>query len=1110
MSKYAIFGIFIQCILYSLVLANSSEAQRVSIEEIQISVTLENASIKKAFQKIEKLTDFEFAYHKLIIDPNRRLDINERNISLADLLRSISKETNLRFKRVNNTIYVGSAEKGSNIQALEDPVSEEKTITGKVTDENGNGLPGVNVLVKDTNIGIVTNVDGNYKLIVPDDASILVFSYVGYLTEEVEIAGRTTIDFALTPDIETLSEVIVVGYGSKEKAVVSGSITQTSGAEIKTSPSVSLGASLAGRLSGVTINQRNGEPGNDGVSILVRGLSTTGNNSALIVVDGVANRDGIGRLDPDDIESITVLKDASAAIYGAQAAGGVILVTTKRGIEGKPTISYNYNHGFVSPTRLPDMADSYTYANAVNQMEEFAGRPAIFSDDDLQKYRDGSSPLTHPNTDWFDDLFEDVSHQSRQNLSVRGGSEKVKYFLSLGSASQDGLYKQGQTKYNQYNVRANVDAQISDNLQVSVDLAARREEAQSPAYSQFWIFWMALRQPPTEHAIFPNGAYSQGLASINPLALVRDSGYDRRDNDIVQGTLRFNYKIPQIEGLSLNGFFAVDNFNNFRKTFTTPWNYDVFDPGTNTYETFQSNFQGRISLNERFQRQTSITPHIRISYEKSFGDHNVGAFVAYEQNTVDFNENRVGRNAFTTPALDQISAGDADRDQFVAEGGASEFARKNYFGRLSYTYADKYILDFNWRVDGSVNFPEGDRFGFFPGVSAAWRISEEGFMQSTSFVQDLKLRASYGQLGNDRIGSFRYVQRFGLGTGYVLNGGVPVTGITIAGAPVENVTWETTETINLGLDASFLGGKLGLEFDVFKNKTRDMLIQRQGAVPDVFGIGGLPPENAGTMENKGFEVLLSYSDDFGEIGFNTSGNFSFAKNKVTFIDEADNTEAPWQMQTGYKLGRRLLYDAIGIYRTQNDLDNFPGLPGAGLGDLIYRDVNDDGIINGLDRIPIETNSTPEISFGLNTGITYKSFDLNVLLQGQARANQPVGYRFDGSGNVPQSQLEDTWSTDNTNASFPRVGQRRNYWAFTGSNFWLLNAAFLRIKTVELGYSLPSTVLNKVGLQNARVYISGFNLLTFSAVKDQDPEITSNEGIAHPQTKVINLGVKLTL
>jgi TonB-linked SusC/RagA family outer membrane protein len=987
-------------------------------------------------------------------------------------------------------------------------------ISGMVTDINGNPLPGVTIIAKGTTSGTITGSDGKFQLEISAETKFLQVSFIGMKTQEVAVDASTSLTVIMEEESIGLEEVFITGYGTRTRKEVTGSISQVSGKDMKISPAVNLSGTLAGRMTGVFVNQRNGEPGRDEATILIRGINTISGSTPLYVIDGVADRDDISRLDPEDIATVTVLKDASAAIYGARAANGVILVTTKRGVEGKPTISYSYNQGFVKPTRLPEMADAGSYAAALYDAEDvWSGGTGShqYSEEDIRKFEDGSDPLGHPNTNWFDDFFKQTSLQNRQNLSMSGGSKAVKYFLSLGSINQDGLYENTNSGYKQYNFRANIDATITDNLKLGFDVNGRKEKGMWPGVDQWWVFWMAMRQAPTELSTFPNGEYSAGLANLNPLAMVGESGYQRSDRDIYNGTISFDYKIPKIAGLSVDGFAAVDLVNNFNKNFFTPWYFSTWDQATDTYERYLSTTLGAYpTLYESTAKGTSVTLNLKLKYARIFNNHNLSGFIAYEQNKGNGDDFSTSRGQFDSQMIDQLFAGTSDKSYYDNTGSAYQTARQNYFGRLSYGYADKYLLDFNLRYDGSMNFPEDQRFGLFPGLSVGWRISEENFFSKIEFINDLKIRASVGKLGNDRIPSFSYMSKYGFGNNYVL-GGKDVSGITETGVAIPNVTWETTTVKNLGLDLTFLKNKVYLEIDAFKNKTTGMLISRTLAIPSYAGFQP-PPENAGTMENKGAEMSLNYFDQFGQLGIRVGGNISFSKNKVLYLDEVINPDAPWQAQTGYKFDRRLVFDEIGIYRTQSDLDKYPGIWGSTpeFGDLIYRDVDNNGEVNGLDMIPIELNSTPEVVFGFNFGLTYNNFDLTAFFQGQARANQPVGYRFDGSGNVDQVQLSNRYSDTNPNGTYPRVGVPNNIWMYTNSTFWLQNASFLRLKTLELGYNFPNSLLSKIGMKDLRLYISGYNLFTISQIKVQDPEVTSNDGGQHPQTRIYNIGIRITL
>ncbi len=1073
----------------------------------KFSFELKNQRIQEVLREIEKSSDFRFFYQREQVDVERIVTLNISDKTVEEILPELFKGQEVVFDVRQDNLILIKPEKGAIESSTEFYVQQQQnSVSGKVSDTKGEQLPGVTVLVKGTTSGTVTNADGNYTLSNIPENAVLQFSFVGMRVQEIPIDGRTTITVVMEEETIGIEEVVAIGYGTQTRKEVTGSVAQVQGESLKQSRAVNVSNSLAGRMAGVVVNQRNGEPGRDDAIIRIRGISTTGNNDPLIVIDGVAEIDGLNRLDPEDIKSISVLKDASAAIYGARAASGVIIVTTKRGTQGKPKITYNGNVGRSNPTRLPRMADAATYARGYREYQLNNGineEDLTFSLEDVQKFKDGSSPLTHPNTDWFDGLFKSNSMQSRHNLSVSGGTDRIQYFLSLGATDQDGLTRG--TNYSQYNFRSNIDANITEDLKIGFDLAGRKEDRKWPGVHQQWIFWIAMRSYPTELATWPNGDYTYGLDGANALAMASESGYTRQKNDIFNGRLSFEYKLPQIKGLSADGFAAVDNESRYNKNWMVPWSYSTYDPDTNTYKSFSTTLI-QTSLSEQFSRSFDLTLNVRIKYTREIGKHGVNTFLAYEQNTGEGNNFSAARNKFSNSKIDQLFAGSSNKIYWDNTGSAYETARQNYFGRVSYKFADKYLADLNFRYDGSMNFPEGSRFGFFPGISLGYRISQESFF-NVPFIDDLKLRASYGKLGNDRIGSFRYLQKYGYGGNYVLDG-TDATGIRESGVSVPKITWETTVVNNIGLDIMF--GKVYTSIDVFKNKTKDMLISRTLAIPNLAGFVA-PPENSGEMENKGIEFEFDYNDRFQDLRFHANGNISYSKNKVLFIDEKINPSAPWQSQEGYKLGRLLVYDNIGIYRTLNDLENYPSLQNAALGDLIYRDVDEDGKITALDRIPEELNAMPEITFGLNLGLSYHNFDLTVFFQGQARAAQAVGYRFDGSGNILQSQLENTWTSSNTDATNPRVGFRSNYWRFRPSTFWLKDASFLRLKTLEIGYNFPKQLLQRIlgDTGELRTYISGYNLFTISEIKDQDPEITSHEGDVHPQTQLYNIGLRIT-
>ncbi len=1001
-------------------------------------------------------------------------------------------------------------------------ISKDIQVTGKVLDEKGQPLPGVNVSIKGITQGTATDVNGNFSIQVKDSNATLVFSFTGYSTQEILVGNRAVINVQMEVSSRSLNEVVVVGYNTQKRATLTGSISEVKGGELVKSPQTNLSNAFAGRVSGLIVNNRSGEPGYDGSSISVRGLATTGNNDVLVVVDGVPGQvGGLERLDPNDIESVTVLKDASAAIYGNRAANGVILITTKRGKTGKPTFNYSFNQGFASPTRLPKMADAATYAELMNEIEyynsEGEGLNQVYSEEQIQKFRDGSDPLNYPNTNWLNQVLKNQALQSQHNLSVNGGNNDVKYFLSLGAVSQDGLYKNGVTKYNQYNFRSNVDANITKALKVSLSLSGRQEDRLYPAVGGGDIFRAIYRAKPIVSAFYPNGLPGTGIENNNPAVQVTDAGgINRNPRQVFNGILRGSYNIPGIEGLSVDGYYSVDKSNTFGKSFNTPYSLYTYNAATDVYTRVTAGgTAGAASLYETHQNQSQIVSNAKLNFVRQLGQHNINAFVGYEQSKLNqetFGASRLNFPSIQTPELSQGGTAAIDKDNY---GSSYNFTRRSVISRIAYNYGEKYLLEGQLRADGSSTFAPGNRWGYFPSISAGYRISKESWF-TNNVVDDLKIRASYGTLGNDNVGLFQYFDNYSLNNFYVVSGanGTNISpGIDLIKLANPGITWEVAKKLDIGLNAVLLKN-FSLEMVYFQQKRSDILANRNASLPGTSGIVNpngsdplVPSENIGKVNNNGVEGTLGYNHP-GKFNWGFSGNFTYAKNKIIFIDEASSMLS-YQRQTGGPLNTYLLYNSIGIFRTQADLDNYPHVTGAKLGDLIYEDYNKDGKITADDQVRTDLGNIPRINYGFNLYGGYKNFDLTVLFAGQAQVRQHVLPEAGTVGNFYSSWADNRWSPTNPEGSYPRATDRA-ITAISGglfpNTFWLNNAAFLRLKNVQLGYTLPGSLLAKVKMSSARLYVSGFNLFTISKVKDYDPEGTSGTGQFYPLQRIINVGV----
>jgi TonB-linked SusC/RagA family outer membrane protein len=1103
--KYYLYGFSIQLLCLQLIYAAPTNAQgSLDIKQVYLSLDLENVSLKETFREIKKLTEFSFIFDSRLLEHAEPVSMQLQDQTLETVLLTLSSSHRLSFKQVDDKISVKLSDKKSNLEAI----IVDVTISGIVQDSNGDPIPGVTVFVPGTNSGTATDMDGKYSIVVPEGSS-LVFSFIGFETQTIQVGNQTSVNVTLEQSAQALDEIIVLGYGTAKKSELTNAVVQTTGDEIKKSSAVSLSNSLAGRLAGLYVNQRSAVPGFDDAQILVRGFNTTRNNSALIVIDGVANADpdGLNRLDPNDIESITVLKDASAAIYGAQSAGGVILVTTKRGQSGKPTFNFTNSQLFQSPTMKVQSANVYDYMDVLNQNRVLEGAGPDFPDALVESFRNG----TRRAEDWWDALVDPPATISRQSLTMRGGSDRVRYFTSVGMVNQGGIMRaDDKTKLKQYNVRANLDVTVTDDLEVGVDISFRQKYTQSPQGGSGAIGAFASTSPLQEAYIGGDFRYpGEGWSHLNPAARLLSPGYRRATTDVANGTFRYKYTVPFVKGLSVDGFASIVKSFNYNKSFDYVWDYYEKNSEGNVVKKTSRTVED-IGLREDFSQSTMATLNSKIAYETKFKtDHRISAFVAYEQMTYDDNFFWAQRLGFASPQIDQLFAGSENRAQWNNSGGATQNARQNYFGRLSYDFSEKYLFGFNFRYDGSPIFPKETRWGFFPGLSAGWVVSNEAFM-ADNVISNMKLRASWGKLGNDRVDPFQYIGRFGYGPGWVING-TDVRGIRAMTTPNPNITWEVSESTNLGLELGLLQDRLTLETDIYRTNTTNILGRRQASIPGYTGLI-LPDENIGEMMSHGIELQLGFRENIGQVTYRISANYSFNDNEIIFFDEVPQAEL-YQKLEGRQIGSELVYHAIGIYRTQADLDANVSYPRASLGSLIFADLNGDGVIDGNDRYRYNINPFPRSQFGMTVGFEYKSFDLTMLLQGQDGGKFRLDNSFNSGagGNGLAYVANNTYDLDNRDALLPRI--RPVGFAGQNSDFWYHNARWVRFKSAEFGYNLPRSLTNRLGISGLRAYLSGENLFmiynNLAKFGAGDPEFLSGKGGTYPNMRTLGFGLNLS-
>ncbi|GAC1421038.1 MAG: TonB-dependent receptor [Flavisolibacter sp.] len=1036
-------------------------------------------------------------------------------------------------------------------------VFAQQQITGKVSSRDG-ALEGVTIVVKGGTAATQADANGNFSINAPANAT-LVISSIGFANKEVKIGNRTVVNVLLEPSTTQLTDVVVVGYSTQKKVTVTGSVATVKGAELEKSPSINLSNSLAGRLAGVTAINASGEPGYDGSRIRIRGTNTTGNSEALIVIDGVPDRaGGLDRLNPADIESISILKDASAAIYGSRAANGVILITTKQGKIGKPLISYDFNKGWSQATRVPKMADAVEYTELLNEQTLFTAIPvdqwtaawdafkktgtytrtdnnvkvnAPFQPGDIQKYADGSDPWGHPNTNWYKDAMKTWSPQDRHGLQISGGTENTRFFASAGYENQDAYYKNSATGYKQYDMRINLDAKVNKYINTNFGITAREEYRFFPTVSAGDIFRMLVRGKPTEPEIWPNGLPGPDIENgQNPIvATTNATGYNRGKSDYFQTNGRIEIGNPWIEGLKVSFTAALDKFIGRSKTFQTPWYLYFWDK--TSYEA-----DGKTPLLKKNIRSTFSDPRLSqsdnnaltinltgmVNYDHTYaGNHTVNLLAAVTKETRDGDNFNAFRRYFISPAVDQLFAG-GSAEQNVGGSGFNQ-ARLSYFGRAAYNYKEKYLAEFLWRYDGSYIFPEDKRFGFFPGVLVGWNISKEDFFsKNISFVNNLKLRASYGQLGNDRVAEYSYLPTYAFGT-QVINSAVQTT-LRESRVPNLDITWEVAKNANLGLEGSMVNGKLFFEFDYFYNKRSNILIPRGGSTAQTSGISNLlPPVNLGRLENKGFEFKVGYNGRAGDVSFNVSVNGGYAKNKIVFWDESPGIP-DYQRSTGHSFGSNgpniLAYLYDGVFRdvkeiADNKLDYSRATGQLKPGDMKFKDVNGDGKIDENDMVRLDKNRDPTFTGGISMTAQYKNLDLSVLFQGATGGLLLFNNSETGDfGNYFQYSYDHRWSVDRPSSVDPRLANRDNtYYTNNGNNFgsntyFYRTSDYLRLKNIQLSYNL-SNLSKRIGISGFRVYVNALNLITWDKMKIWDPESISTSGKYYPQSRIINTGIRVT-
>ncbi|MCC5928637.1 MAG: TonB-dependent receptor [Cyclobacteriaceae bacterium] len=988
---------------------------------------------------------------------------------------------------------------------------QQRTITGTVRDSDNNRLPGVNVVIKGTISGTVTDIEGKYSINVSENQNALVFSSVGYLTEEVDVTTRSVVDISLSVDITSLDEVVVVGYGTQRKVNITGSVEALKGQDIASQPVMQTSQALMGKAPGVTILQSSGQPGNDAGAIRIRGTGTLGNSNPLILIDGVPG--DMNSIDPKDIEDISILKDAAAsAIYGSRAANGVVLITTKRGEAGKVTLNYNGYAGFQSPTNLPDFVGGMDYMIHNNIARQNQGQNPLYSDAFLSTYQANAPSDLYPDVDWLNELFSESGFMQHHHVSASGGTDMAKVVGSISLQDQGGNVPG--FNFKRYQARLNTDLKLTDKLDVNLDLNYRHQVRNEPPAGLGNTIRQGFRTPAIFPSRYSDGSWGIGWNGQNPVALSRDGGTNNLQSNYFRGLLRANYR--PIKGMNISVMYSPEYVDEYLHNFERLVEYLDFET-----KTLLLTHPARNTLNQRYGRSTTHTLNGVATYEKQFGKHYFNVLGGYELITFRNDFFTAFRDNFPLQDYTVLDAG--SRENMQNGGSASDWALQSYFTRVNYDYNGKYLLEGNLRYDGSSRFSQGNKYGVFPSFSAGWRISEEDFFSGVTFMDELKFRGSWGQLGNQNIGNYPFASVINLGIDYIF-GGNPAGGAAQLALANQLISWETTETTNLGIDMAMFNNRFTTSFEYYVRNTYDILLNLP--IPFTLGLNA-PVQNAGVVRNTGWDWAMGWRDKKGDFTYAINFNLSDVQNRVMDLKGAGPFISGHNItQEGYPIGSIFGYQTLGFFQNQEDVDNSPRQFGTVFpGDLKYKnqltvDTNGDGVpdaaddvINPADRRVIG-DPFPRMTFGLNLYAQYKGFDLTVFAQGIGRRDlylqQDAVWAFFNAGNIQRWML-DYWTPENPNASYPRLnaGTTHNNWQV--NDFWVYDASYLRLRNLTLGYNFPQSIAQALGMSRLRTYFSGQNLFTLDNMPQGiDPEAPDGtNGTLFPITKVFTLGFDIT-
>ncbi|WP_044199082.1 TonB-dependent receptor [Dyadobacter tibetensis] len=1082
----------------------------------RIDVNLKEGSLLQLFDQIQKNSEYRIFYKDEVLATHqkKKLNLELNKVRVSEILDRVFLNTNLKYQ-VNNKQIIVLERTISNVPKQIKKESQLKPvvyssllqIVGIVSDKNGVQLPGAAVTVKGSNKGTTTDIKGEFK-IEAQPTDTLVVSYIGYLAQEVIVGSRTELFIQLQDDIAGLEEVVVVGFGTQRKITTIGAQSTVSVADLK-QPVRNLSTVLAGRISGVISVQRSGEPGYDNASLWIRGVSTFTGTSPLVLVDGI-QRD-FANINPDDIESFSILKDASAtAVYGVRGANGVILINTKKGKPGTPQISASFNQGITQFTKLPKFVDGPTYMEMVNEAKTTRGNSPQYTQEAIDMTRSGADPYLYPNVDWMKEIFNRSGRNTKANFNITGGSDNADYYISTSYFSEKGLFKtDGLSNYNsaikteRYNFTSNVNLNVTKTTKLGLGIQGYILNGNFPGNGTSTIFGSAMQAPPVVYPVtYPDGRISglqAGSAVQNPYDQLTQSGYATEWRNQLFSNIRLTQDLNfLVKGLTFTSLFSFDAYNqhNIRRTKSSDnWLATGRDEDGNLIYNQTRIGSEYLNYSRSNGGDRQFYTESAFNYNRSFDKHGLGLMVLYNQ-------------------TDKVPG---FADDFIL---SLPFRNRGLAGRGTYSYDDKYLMEFNFGYNGSENFEPSKRYGFFPSIGLGWVMSEEKFFEPLKgSLQLFKFRFSHGQSGNSNIDPnnnrrFGYIATVGNTNNYTFGKSYDdyKTGLDIA-EYASGVSWEVSTKTNLGLDLRTLSGALYLQLDYFKEDRKGIFLRRS-SLPAYLGLRNNPYGNLGRTENHGIDGTLEYNKHVGHWDLGLRGTFTYAKNKV-IEDDLPSWKYPWLERKGRKIGQRFGLISEGLFESEEEIKSHASQVGSVLpGDIKFKDINEDGQIDAFDEMPIGFGAIPEIVYGFGLTVGYKNFTLASFFQGIGN----VDILLSGEGFVPfqqggnrgnlLSQITDRWTPENPNpdAFYPRLTFGNENMNYRTSSHWVQNGRYLRLKSLELAYKIPENWFSGIGVKNSRIYLLGYNVLTFSKFKMWDAELGDGRGAAYPNLTSFNIGM----